>query len=77
MLKKVQMFNVFKCSRSSKFERTGYFRVLDGFLRINGLRLCEEADFRAQNFQPTLNLNGRTKLQISTSLRLTQNPRWQ
>jgi hypothetical protein len=44
-VQEVQRFNVFKCSRSSKFERTGYFRVLDGFLRINVSQLPEGRDF--------------------------------
>jgi hypothetical protein len=35
----VQLFNTFKGSRSSKVESRGYFRELDGFIRINGLRV--------------------------------------
>src|SRR5690606_8535477 len=49
------------------------------FIRVckiagNGLGLCVRAGFGAQNCQPALNLNRRTKLQVCTSPRLTQNP---
>jgi hypothetical protein len=39
------LFNAFKGSRSSKFESRGYFRELDGFIRINVLLLGDEAAF--------------------------------
>jgi hypothetical protein len=34
-VQRVQLFNTFKGSRSSKVESRGYFRELDGFIRIN------------------------------------------
>jgi len=40
----------------------------------NVFGLCVRAGFGAQNCQPALNLNRSTKLQVCTSLRLTQNP---
>src|SRR5690606_4494558 len=43
-------------------------------LTANGFRLCVRAGFGAQNCQPALNLNRSTKLQVYTSVRLTQNP---
>src|SRR5690606_17002447 len=44
-----------------------------GFPRY-GFGLCVRAGFGAQNCQPALDLNRSTKLQVSTSPRLTQNP---
>src|SRR5690606_20420974 len=40
----------------------------------NVFGLCVRAGFGAQNCQPALHLNRSTKLQVSTSARLTQNP---
>ena len=46
--RKVQEFKKFKGSRSSKFESRGYFRELDGFIRINVLLLGDVAEFQVE-----------------------------
>jgi hypothetical protein len=42
-------------------------------MEYNVLGLWVRAGFGAQNYQPTLNFNRSTKLQVCTSSRLTQN----
>jgi hypothetical protein len=43
-------------------------------IALNVSGLCVRAGLEAQNYQPALNLNRSTKLQVCTSARLTQNP---